>query len=300
MMYKICKFERIDYISYGKFTRYVLAKKGNCQILARISPYIVNITMVIFLLYEMTQNAKAGVDMFEHLLKYYYGVEQMLPVYVVAVPCFLSVMTVPKLPMLLCFSITGFISLLILTIYQLMSCLEEMSKHDVEIVWFGKASEIPGLANCLLSGMASFPVVSFSFFMSFHVSLKTVPLLQILAIEKEMTVPENFTKRFGIGNVCMVISNVSAILFGILGYLTYGNSIKPEIYENFEDSGLDDNNIYGIIELIAVFCTFPLFGYGVMSIVYHELILPNLRLKEPIFVEQALRILITLVAGDFF
>ncbi|KAL5280886.1 hypothetical protein ACFFRR_004722 [Megaselia abdita] len=109
--------------------------------------------------------------------------------------------------------------------------------------------------------------------------------------------PRQFIKPLGIGNFIMTISNFNAILFGMLGYFTYGNSVLPNVRDNF--SPVIPKYLIETSHLIQLLCTFPLFVYGIMSILMNELLLPHITFPQPIFIELPIRFLWVLISCEF-
>lgn len=118
--------------------------------------------IVISLLIEMSICVSNGNQIVAYLLNITYGVElnDKAPVIVIALPIFLALITVPRLPHLTVFSVLALVSLIIQMVIQIVICF--MDKVDnAEVALFGGPRYIPELVSCLLMGTGSFPVVSF-------------------------------------------------------------------------------------------------------------------------------------------
>lgn len=160
-MFKVCKKERIDYISYGKLTRYAFCGLPKCKFFSRTTPYLMNIMIVFSLLIEMSVCVLNGTNIFAYLLNITYGVDldNKMAVCVLALPYFLAVITIPRLPLLTVFSIVALISLVIQMAIQLVICCKDI-RSNVDVTLFGDPRYIPRLVSCLLVATGSFPVVS--------------------------------------------------------------------------------------------------------------------------------------------
>lgn len=162
-MFQVCKKERIDYISYGKFARYTLSFLPFGRSIPKMSPYFINSIIVFTLIVQMAYCVNEGNRIIGSFLNSTYGIDPSykLPVIVMSIPYFLTTMTVPKLPSLVVFGIIGVTSLVTIIVLNIVYCVFDMSVYkDVHFNLFGSFSNIPELVTCLIMGMGCFPVVS--------------------------------------------------------------------------------------------------------------------------------------------
>lgn len=160
-MFKVSVKERIDYISYGKLTRYTLCHLPNCAVIARISPFIINGMIVFSALFQMSVCVWKANTIFAYLLKVLYKFDSTdsWAVIVVSLPYFLATITIHRLPWLTVTSIVAFASLGVQMILELIYCWHDIGDKVVDLSNV-QLENVPELVSCLLMATGSFPVVS--------------------------------------------------------------------------------------------------------------------------------------------
>lgn len=117
-----------------------------------------------------------------------------------------------------------------------------------------------------------------------------------LFIEQECENPENFVKPFGILNIGLVISTITHIIFGGVGYFMYGvntRNLKFEISEVFFGKAITLGYVFTTV------ITFAINGYSVSNIIWNEVLKKILRNRSNQYLWQMLmRFSICLIVGE--
>ncbi|XP_055320833.1 proton-coupled amino acid transporter-like protein CG1139 [Sitodiplosis mosellana] len=120
-----------------------------------------------------------------------------------------------------------------------------------------------------------------------------VPIGLIITLENNMKTPQSYVSRFGVLNCGMTIVTVIYIIFGVFGYVKYGDQIEDSITLN-----LDPNNIQTkIIQMgysVSIGLSYALQCYVAVEIIWGNH-LSQYFTKYPMLGEYAVRLAIVLI-----
>ncbi|BFG05719.1 glutamate transporter polyphemus-like [Drosophila madeirensis] len=111
----------------------------------------------------------------------------------------------------------------------------------------------------------------------------------MLAVESEMSHPEQYIGWFGVLNLSAVVVVISYLFFSIMAYWRYGPHVHGSVTLDLPTDEVISQLSKAFISL-ALFLSFPLSGYVTIDIVFNHYMNHGNRLRNPHFVEYIVRV----------
>ncbi|KAI9588529.1 proton-coupled amino acid transporter-like protein CG1139 [Glossina fuscipes] len=272
---EICRRRRVPYMQFGKaMMECVIEGPSWMQRYKKSVSIYVSSFLVIFHFGVGIMYIELATESVKDIIIYWLGYIDYKLVMLFLAPFLIAITMIKKLKSLVPVSVVSNITVLISLAMIAYYMIADTTRPFSELLMFNELTYIPLYIGLVLLSNSSLGV--------------------LLAIEAEMKDPARYLGPFGCLNVGMSLLYVLFALFSMCGYWCYGDKTFFYVIDNIPEEEVVPN-VSKIFHALAIFFTYPLQIYPVVSIIWtHRMAALFPPEAQPIF-ETSFRVMIVAI-----